>query len=68
MRWINNLWFRVRAIVMPSRMERDLADEMSFHQRMEAEKLMADGMDVQPAEREARRRDQSTGTRISLTK
>ncbi len=44
MRWLNNIWFRVRAIVFSGRMERDLDDEMVFHRRMEAEKLVAQGM------------------------
>ncbi len=56
MRWLNNLWFRIRAILVPGRMERDLDDEMVFHRRMEAEKLVAQGMAVHEAEHEARRR------------
>ena len=56
MRWLNNFWFRVRAMFGPGQMERDLDDEMVFHRRMEAEKLVAQGMSMTDAEREARRR------------
>ncbi|MGD2154195.1 MAG: ABC transporter permease, partial [Gemmatimonadales bacterium] len=47
--------FRLRAVVAPGRMERELDDEMAFHIEMEARKLIERGMTEEEAWRRARR-------------
>lgn len=56
MRWLRDIRFRIRAVLLPGRMERDIEEEMTFHRQMEAEKLMGQGMRRDEAESEARRR------------
>lgn len=56
MRWLDNWWFRVRALVTSRNMERELDDEIAFHLAMETEKLMDQGMSPEDARVEARRR------------
>ena len=56
MRWLSNVWFRLRALFRPGAMERELADEVTFHLAMEADKLVKQGMDPVEAAWEARRR------------
>jgi predicted permease len=55
MRWIANLAFRLRAVLAPGKMERELDDEVTFHLEMETRKLMARGMPEEEARRQARR-------------
>ncbi|MGD8868345.1 MAG: ABC transporter permease, partial [Gemmatimonadales bacterium] len=55
-RWLKDIRFRIRVLLFPGRMERDIEDEMAFHRQMEAEKLMGQGMTRDEAESEARRR------------
>jgi len=55
MRWISNLWFRLRATFSPRRMERDMEEEMAFHMEMEMKKLVRDGVPPGRARREALR-------------
>jgi predicted permease len=51
MRWIHDLLFRLRALLVPRLMEQELDDEIRFHLEMEVEKLVGQGM----GEDEARR-------------
>ncbi len=55
MRWFSNLWFRIRAIFSPSRMEEELNEEMKFHLDMEVRKLMKAGLTAETARRQALR-------------
>lgn len=56
MRWLTDLAFRLKALMTPSRMERELDDEMAFHIEMESRKLEERGMSPDAAAREALRR------------
>lgn len=53
---LSDLWFRLRAAIWPSAMERELDQEVGFHVAMETEKLIGQGMTAEAAGREARRR------------
>ena len=53
MRWISNVWFRIRAVFAPKKMEAELREEMAFHLEMEAKKLMAQGLSPEAAHRQA---------------
>ncbi len=55
MRLISQWFFRLRATLMPGRMESAMKEEMAFHMEMEAMKLMAKGMGPKEALRKARR-------------
>lgn len=54
MRWLNDLRFRLKALLTRSEMETDLDDEFAFHIEMEARKNIAAGMTEERALREAR--------------
>ncbi len=54
MRWMTDLWFRLRALFARDGMERDLQEEFAFHVEMEARKLEAAGMAPSEARRTAR--------------
>lgn len=56
MRWLIDLWFRLRAIIRPRAADRELHEEFAFHLEMEARKLVARGVDRDEALRQARRR------------
>ncbi len=51
MRWLTNLWYRVRAVMDRGRMERDLDEEFAFHLEMEARKYEAQGLSATEARR-----------------
>lgn len=51
-----DLWFRLRALVRPGAMERELDQEFAFHLEMETEKLIRQGVEPAAAVAEARRR------------
>ena len=51
---LSDLLYRLRAWLRPGRADRDLADELSFHQHRETEKLEARGFDAVEAHRRAR--------------
>ena len=53
MRFLRNLFFRLRAIVRPRAMERELSDEFAFHLEMETRKLVAQGLSPEEAARQA---------------
>ena len=53
MRFLRNLLFRLRAIVRPRAMERELSDEFAFHLEMETRKLVAQGLSPEEAARQA---------------
>ncbi|MEZ4586225.1 MAG: ABC transporter permease [Gemmatimonadales bacterium] len=55
MRWLTDLWFRVRALLRPRAMERELDDELDFHHQMQTEKLIREGVAPEDAARESRR-------------
>ncbi|MDX1394594.1 MAG: ABC transporter permease [Gemmatimonadota bacterium] len=55
MRWLNRLWFRIRALFTSGRMSRELDAEMAFHLEMETEKLVRAGLDPDDAAARARR-------------
>ena len=54
MRWMRDLWFRLRAVFGRGAMQRELDDEVAFHIEMEARKLEAAGMSPAEAQRVAR--------------
>ena len=54
MRFLRNLLFRLRALVRPSTMERELQEEFAFHVEMEEKKLLANGYPLSEAQRLAR--------------
>ena len=54
MRFLRNLLFRLRALLRPGTMERELQDEFAFHLEMEAKKLSAIGHQPSEAERLAK--------------
>jgi predicted permease len=56
MRWLVDIWFRLRAILTRGEMEADLEDEFAFHLEMEARKLEASGMSAREARRLAKLR------------
>jgi putative ABC transport system permease protein len=56
MRWLTDLWFRLRAALHPGTMEQELNDEIEFHLEMETRKLIGQGTSPAEAAREARRR------------
>ncbi|HEU5219008.1 MAG TPA: ABC transporter permease, partial [Gemmatimonadales bacterium] len=56
MRFLRNLVFRLRAVLFPRAMERELRDEFAFHLDMETRKLIAQGMTPAAAAREAHSR------------
>ena len=56
MRFLRNLLFRIRALLRPRAMERELGEEFAFHLEMETEKLIAQGLPPERAAREARLR------------
>ena len=43
-RWMTDVWFRLRALFGRGTMERDLSKEFAFHVEMEARKYRAEGM------------------------
>ena len=49
-------WHCLTALVRRRRLERDLDDELAFHLAMRQQRLMADGVGAEQAQREARRR------------
>lgn len=51
MRWMTNLWFRLRAVFRRDELERGLDEEMAFHLEMEARKYEAEGHPPQEARR-----------------
>lgn len=53
MRWMNDVWFRARALFGRRAMERDLSDEFAFHLEMETKKLEAQGLTPEEARRRA---------------
>ena len=55
MRWMSDVWFRLRATFAPGRMEQEMDEEMAFHMEMEARKLVWGGMTPEEAARQARR-------------
>ena len=55
MRWLSDVWFRLRAVFAPGRMEREMDEEMAFHLEMEAGKHVREGMSPDEAARRARR-------------
>jgi hypothetical protein len=55
-----DLKLRLRALIVPSRVERDLHDELSFHLEREARKLSDQGMPPEQARAQARARFGST--------
>jgi len=56
MRWLNDIWFRVRAVLSRGSMQADLDDEIAFHVEMEAKKYQAQGTPPREALRKARLR------------
>ena len=54
LRWLYTLPARVRAIVQPTRLERDLDDELSFHVAMQTQANLRAGMSEAEARRRAR--------------
>ncbi len=56
MRRVRDLLFRLRALLAPARMRRDLDDELRFHLDMQTEKLARAGWSREEAAREARRK------------
>jgi predicted permease len=54
MRLISKWLFRLRAALLPGRLEEAMKEEMAFHMEMEARKLMAKGMAPEEAFRKAR--------------
>ncbi len=55
MRWISESLFRLRATLLPGRMEREMEEEMAFHLEMEAQKLAQRGLTPDQAVKQARR-------------
>ncbi len=55
MRFFSRLFFRLRAVLFPSRLEEAMKEEMAFHMEMEAKKLMDSGVPPDEAVRKARR-------------
>jgi len=53
MRLVRNLLFRLRALLRPRTMERELREEFAFHLEMETRKLLAQGRSPAAAKREA---------------
>src|SRR5690349_744435 len=53
---LTDLKLRVRALWNPNRVERELDEELSFHLEREAAKLIAQGVPVDDARRQARAR------------
>jgi predicted permease len=51
---MNDLWLRIRAIFLRTRVERELDDELAFHIEMQARKYVASGMGEEEAQRRAR--------------
>jgi predicted permease len=54
MRWLTDLWFRLRALFARKAMEEELDEELSFHLDMEAAKLEREGLPPGEAIRRAR--------------
>ncbi len=55
MRWITDLWFRLRAILAWGKMQEELDEEMAFHLEMETKKLVESGMPEVEAGKQALR-------------
>ena len=55
MRWITDVLYRLKAIIAPGRMQRDLDDEVTFHLEMETKKNRERGMSEEEARRQALR-------------
>jgi predicted permease len=53
MRWLSNILFRLKAVVVPKRMEDELDEEMAFHLEMEVQKLTTRGLSPESARSEA---------------
>lgn len=53
MRWISDLYHRLRALVAPGTLERELDDEMAFHLEMETRKHVERGLTPDEARRRA---------------
>jgi hypothetical protein len=51
-----DLWLRVRALLAPRRVERELDDELAFHLEMETRKHVAAGSSLEDARARARAR------------
>ncbi|MFC1575173.1 ADOP family duplicated permease [Gemmatimonadota bacterium] len=60
MRLIAKWLFRLRAILVPNRLEQAIDEEMAFHLEMETRKLVEGGMSAPEATRQARRNFGST--------
>jgi len=56
LRWIREVAFRLRALVHPVRMERELDEEFEFHLEMATQKLIRSGVPPAEARRRARKR------------
>ena len=56
MRFLRNLFFRLRALIRPGTMERELKEEFAFHLEMETQKLIGQGLDPEAAATQAARR------------
>lgn len=54
MRWLTDLWFRMRALLAREALERELREEFAFHLEMETEKHVARGLTPAEARRAAR--------------
>jgi predicted permease len=53
MRWLGDVWYRLRALFGRGTLERDMEDEFAFHLAMEARKYEARGVDPAEARRVA---------------
>ena len=53
---VRDLTLRIRSLLMPARVERDLDDELAFHIEREAQQLIAEGMNPEDARWQARAR------------
>jgi predicted permease len=56
MRRFNDLAYRIRALLTPRRLERELAEELDYHLEREVEKLVRAGLAPDAAREQARRR------------
>jgi predicted permease len=55
MRWIHDVAFRLRALLAPGSLEREMDEEMAFHLEMETRKYVRQGMSEADARRRALR-------------
>ena len=68
MRFLGTLLFRLRALVRPGAMERELQDEFAFHIEMETKKLISEGLPPHDAARQARLRFGGTAAERERTR